>query len=487
MAERALWLFGDQVGFARDTRRPVLLVESRAALRRKRYHRQKLHLVLSAMRHLADDLGERATYLRTDTYREALEQHGEPVDVHEPGSHAAEAMVRRFQREGLVAEVLPTKSFALSKEDFQAWAGDRGRFRMEDFYRDQRTRFGILMDGDAPAGGTWNLDADNREPPPKNGDLGVPRPYRPREDAVDERVRADLDNYDLDTVGEDGPRLFPVTRQEALRALQRFLDTRLTRFGPYEDAILEGDWAMSHSLLSVPLNLGLLHPLELVQAAEERYRSGDAPLNSVEGFIRQVIGWREYTWHLYWHHGRAYLRKNHLRAHTHLPDWWAELEHEPVTAACLSTALRGVRERGWVHHIQRLMILGNHALQRGYHPAELTDWFATAFVDGFPWVMPVNVIGMSQHADGGLIATKPYASGGAYIDRMSDHCAGCAFDPRKRLGDDACPYTAGYWAFLKQNADALAGNHRMSRPLASARRLSDLDAVWEQETAREQF
>jgi len=359
---------------------------------------------------------------------------------------------------------------------------------METFYRAQRRRFGVLMDADEPTGGRWNLDTENREPPPKTrSSLEVPAPYRPREDEIDDQVRRDLDAMHLDTVGNDGPRRFAVTPAEAKRALRRFVDHRLPHFGRYEDAMMSDDPEMAHSLLSVPLNLGLLHPLEAVTSAEHAYREGRVSLAAAEGFIRQILGWREYMWHLYWHFGRSYLRNNQLGARASLPDWWSELDAEAVTAACLHEALVGVRDRGWVHHIQRLMILGNHALQRGYDPRDLTEWYRTAFVDGFAWVMPTNVIGMSQHADGGLLASKPYASGGAYINRMSDHCSGCTFDPKKRLGADACPFTGGYWAWVDRHADLLATNQRTSRAVSSMNRLGDLAAVLDQERRRETF
>ncbi|WP_224389479.1 cryptochrome/photolyase family protein [Pseudonocardia sp. ICBG1293] len=488
-----LWLFADQLGpHVWDTEefadREVVIVESTRALGRRRHHRQKLHLVLSGMRHLADRLGDRATYLRTGTYREALEKVGRPVVVHQPTSFPASDMVRRFAREGLVTEVRPTPTFALSKQDFDDWAGDRDTFRMEDFYRAQRERFSILMDADAPVGGKWNFDHDNREAPPKGSDtLDVKAPWTPREDEIDERVRADLDAADHPTVGVDGPRRFAVTHDEATRALRHFVRHRLDTFGPYEDAVLAQDWAMAHSLLSVPMNLGVLHPLEAVHAAEQAYHDGTARLSSVEGFVRQVIGWREYVWQLYWRFGRGYTRRNHLRARSPLPDWWTELDADAVTANCLSHALAGVRDRGWTHHIPRLMILGNHAMQRGYRPAELNEWFATSFVDGFAWVMPANVIGMSQHADGGRMATKPYASGGAYIDRMTDFCSGCAFDPKVRVGENACPFTAGYWQFVHRHEELMAANNRTARAVATMKRLTDLDALLEQESAREEF
>lgn len=422
------------------------------------------------------------------TYTDALTQFQRPVLVHEPTSHAAELFVHRLRKTGLVADILPTPTFALSRKDFQEWAGERTRFRMEDFYRDQRRRFDVLMNGSEPVGNRWNYDEDNREPPPKKQTtLDVPAPYKPREDDIDDQVRHDLDRMNLDTVGADGPRLFAVTPAEAQRALTRFVEHRLPHFGRFEDAMMDDDWAMAHSLLSVPLNLGVLHPLEAVDKAEQAYRDKQAPLAATEGFIRQILGWREYMWHLYWRFGPDYLEHNELDARTTLPDWWVDLDADAVTARCLHDALKGVRDRGWTHHIQRLMILGSHALQRGYRPAELTDWFATAYVDGFRWVMPTNVVGMSQHADGGLLATKPYTSGGAYINKMSDYCGDCAYDPKKRVGDDACPFTAGYWAFTHRHRDLLARNMRTRRAVSSMERLSDLDAVLEQESARDRF
>lgn len=488
-----LWLFGDQLGrhfhsTPAHQGREVVLIESSAALARRPYHRQKLHLVLSGMRHLAAELGARATLIRAATYREGLARFGRPVDVHEPGSHAAARLVDELAREGRVASVLPTPGFILPRPEFARWADGRTRLLLEDFYRDQRRRFGVLLEADGtPAGGTWNLDHENRERPPRTATLGVPAPYRPREDGIDHGVREELDRLRrdgrIDPVGDDGPRIFPVTHAEAQRALRRFLTTRLATFGAHEDAMLARDWAMSHALLSVPLNLGLLAPLDVVRQAERH----DAPLNSVEGFIRQILGWREWIWHLYWYLGPEYLDRNALHARVEPPEWWRRLDASEVTARCLREVLDGVRDRGWAHHIQRLMILGNHALQRGYAPRALTDWFATAFVDGFPWVMPANVIGMSQYADGGIVATKPYASGGAYIDAMSDYCGDCRYDPATRVGPDACPFTAGYWNWLDRNASRLAGNRRMARPLGGLRRLGDRAAVVAQEEHRAHF
>ena len=481
------WLFADQLGpqFLDRPDQPVLLIESRAVFGRRPFHRAKAHLLLSALRHRAAELGDQAVYLQVDSYDEALRQVEESVSVVQPTSYAADAFVRE---RGL--EVVPDgRGFATTREEFAGWVSGRKRLLMEDFYRWQRVRFELLMDGAEPVGGKWNLDHDNREPPPSTPTLGLPDPWLAVEDDVDAQVREDLDRWQRDGVavfvGQDAPRWAPVTRAEAVAALEHFVEHRLPSFGPSEDAMLAEDPWMAHSALSPAMNLGLLHPLECVHAAEQAYRSGHAPLNSVEGYVRQVIGWREYIWSLYWHFPKDYRSRNALEATRDLPEWFASLDAAgEVTANCLRSVLGDIRERGWVHHIPRLMILGNYALQRGWDPRQVTAWFHEVFVDGYDWVMLPNVTGMSQHADGGVVATKPYASGGAYINRMSDYCGGCAYDPKVRVGETACPFTAGYWAFLDRNADRLRGNRRMSQPLAGLTRLKDLPELLEQERLR---
>jgi deoxyribodipyrimidine photolyase-related protein len=241
---------------------------------------------------------------------------------------------------------------------------------------------------------------------------------------------------------------------------------------------------MSHSLLSVPMNLGLLDPLEVIRAAEDAYLQGRAPINSVEGFIRQILGWRDYVWHLYWHFGEDYVDNNQLKATQPLPESWLRLAAQDFESNCLRHTIGGVSQRGWLHHIERLMILGNVAMQRGLNPKELNDWFIDNFVDGTPWVMPANVIGMSQFADGGLMSTKPYAGGGAYISKMTNYCGGCRFDPKIRVGENACPVTAGYWNFLAKHEAEFSKNHRMFQPMAGLRKLADLTEVIAQEENR---
>ncbi|MET7683446.1 cryptochrome/photolyase family protein [Streptomyces sp. NPDC005423] len=491
------WLFGDQLGPhfltphergpAPDT--PVVMIEARSVFRRRRFHRAKAHLVLSAMRHRAAELGDRVHYVRADTYREGLRQAvgSAAVTVHHPTSRAALGFVGALDG----VRVLPARGFLVPHEDFRAWADGHGgsRLRQEDFYRWVRQNHGLLMDGAEPAGGRWNYDHDNREPPPKDAQtLTAPAPFRPREDGIDEEVRHDLDRWEragqVSFVGRDGPRLFPATRREARSALRRFVSHRLAGFGPHEDAMLAGDPVLSHSLLSSSLNLGLLDPLECAELAERAWRAGEAPLNSVEGFVRQITGWREYVWQLYWYFGESYRHHNTLGHLTPLPGWFLDLDADAVGARCLSTVLAQVRDTGWTHHIPRLMLLGSHALQRGWDPAAVTDWFHRCFVDGYDWVMLPNVVGMSQYADGGRMTTKPYTSGGAYINRMSDFCGPCRYRPTVRAGEDACPYTAGYWAFLHRHRSQLEHNPRMSQAVRGLNRLTDLDALLEQERER---
>lgn len=464
MAGRTAWVLGDQL----SRRNPaiegadrVLIVESAAKLRAGRPHRQRLHLFLSAMRHFAAEIGgadgPEVDYRRADSLRAGLEAHTrrhrpDEVVMLAPSSITALRWANTLER----IEIIPGTLFLTRPEEFADWAAGRKRPRMEDFYRWQRRRLGVLMAGGKPEGGRWNYDAENRRPPPR--DLRPPRPYKPREDEIDTAVRDDLDRLRLDTFGTDGPRRWPATRAEARRALRSFVERRLADFGPWQDAMLHGERFMWHGLLSSSLNLGLLSPAECVRAAVRAYRDGAAPLASVEGFVRQIIGWREYVHGLHW--VAAGRRKaNALRAREAVPEvlWTGETEMR-----CLADATEGVREVGYAHHIERLMVFGNLMLLLGCRPQACLDWFRDCFIDANEWVMDANVLGMATFADGGRVATKPYAASGRYIDRMSDHCSGCPYDPGERTGEDACPYTTLYWDFLARNRERLAGNRRMA-------------------------
>lgn len=495
MTNSVRWLTADQLGPHFADGGPLLLIENAGLLAKRPMHWAKAQLILSAIRHRAAEAverGERLEYLRADSYRAVLAPRlaaGERIEMVAGTSWGLRALA---VEQGL--DVLPSRGFVTSEAEFAEWLGGRSLkgLKMDDFYRAWRQRSAVLMDGPtSPVGGQYSFDADNRQPPPKGAvTLGLPEPWRPVEDDIDAGVRADLQRWvaqgRIRLLGRDGPRRFAATRAEALAALDDFVATRLGDFGPFEDAMLADDAVMAHSMLSVPMNLGLLDPTEVIERMLAEFAAGRAPLQSVEGIVRQIAGWRDWVWHLYWQLGEDYVsRSNALDAHAPLPEQWWQLDGAAVAAACLGSTLTKVGELGYAHHIERLMVLGNWALQRGFNPAELNDWFTNAFVDGTPWVMPANVVGMSQHADGGLVATKPYAAGGAYISKMSNHCGGCRFNPKLRVGPDACPFTAGYWAFLDRVEPRIRGNHRMAQTLGGLRQLADREAVVAQERLRD--
>ena len=475
---RTVWVFGDQLNRRlgalrqadpRDTQ--VLLVESEALLR-SRKHVQRLHLVIAAMRRFASELKangfavdlRRAPSLETGM-RAHLEQHRpDEIAATEPNARAARALCRR-----LGVTLLRSDQFLCHPDDFAAWADGRSSLRLEDFYRWQRVRLGYLMDDGAPAGGRWNYDRDNREPPPADPLVFSDAPVSALGE-LDEEVLASLP----ETHGRGPIGLWATTRRDALARLDHFLDHELEHFGAYEDAMTRRSWRLAHSLLSPYLNLGLLLPGEVCDAVEARYRAGEVPISSVEGYIRQVIGWREYVWGLYWLWPKM-ASANALDHRRPLPPAYGG--EAPTHMRCLADALDGLDRRAWTHHIPRLMVLSNLANLVGVEPHEVYRWMLDRYIDGAEWVMVPNVMGMGLWADGGRMASKPYVSGGAYIDRMSDFCGSCRYDPRRRTGDEACPFTTLYWDFLARHEERLRGNHRLSRPLAGMRRLADLPAV----------
>jgi deoxyribodipyrimidine photolyase-related protein len=471
-------LFADQLGPHFDLGGETLLPLVKSQFQKRRYHRQKAHLILYALRARGQD--ERVKLLEVESYRD-LTRHPGLTQAIKPSSRPMLSLA-----ESLGIELIEHRGFCSTASQFQSFAEGRKQLKLEDFYREQRIRLNLLMDGAKPLHDRWNFDELNRLPPPKSG-LGLPHPWQPVEDDLDAEVREELDQLvaaGVEFVGQDGPRKFAATPSQAELAIDDFLRNRLDLFGPYEDAIDSSDWAMAHSMLSVPLNLGLIDPIELVGRVEGEYLAGRARIESVEGFIRQVIGWRDYVWHLYWHFGADYEKKNELNAKERLPLSVRNLAGSEIQANCLSWTMKQVAENAWTHHIPRLMILGNIFMQRGFDPKEVNDWFIDSFADGTPWVMPANVIGMSLYADGGQMSTKPYAAGGAYINRMSDLCKGCRFDPKVRVGDNACPVTAGYWDFIGRNLDSFSRNHRMFQAVSGYKRLSDTAKIHTQEQAR---
>ena len=479
---RTIWVLGDQLNrsigalaTADPTTDRILVVESDAKLASKRWHRQRAHLVLAAMRRFSAELAaagfevdhRRATSLRAGFADHVAEFAPTSVSATEPASIEGLALVR-----SLDIDVVESNQFLCHYTDFATWADGRRSFKMEDFYRWQRRRLGYLLDGDGePAGGRWNFDDENREPLPKGELPPWPVPLRTPLDDVDHAVLADLPDG---CWGADPDGTWATSRAGALARLDHFVEHVLPMFGPHEDAMTTRSWHLAHSVISPYLNIGLLLPGEVCDAVQAAYDDGRIPISSAEGFIRQVIGWREYVWGVYWLWGAEYRSCNELEADRPVPP---ALLGEPTEMRCVASCIGSLHDRAYNHHIQRLMVLGNLAMLHGVEPWGLTEWMWASFVDGAEWVMLPNVIGMSQWADGGRMATKPYAAGGNYIDKMSDYCRDCRFDRKARVGDDACPFTTLYWDFLARHQDRLVRNPRIARQVRAAERLNDLPAV----------
>jgi deoxyribodipyrimidine photolyase-related protein len=370
--------------------------------------------------------------------------------------------------------------------DFAAHAAARKSLRLEYFYREQRQRHDVLMQSSArgakPIGGQWNFDAENRDAFGPQGPGALPKRNRFRPDAITREVMALVENRFASHPGQLESFAWPVNRAQALRSLQAFIRERLPLFGRYQDAMWPGDPWLYHSHLAAALNLKLLNPREVVAAAEAAYHEGHAPLASVEGFIRQILGWREYVRGIYWTRMPQYLEGNALDAREDLPGWYWTAETD---MACLRDALAQTLTHGYANHIQRLMVTGLYALMLGVQPRQVHAWYLAVYVDAVEWVELPNSLGMSQYADGGLMASKPYIATGKYIQRMSPHCRDCRYDPAQRSGDRACPFTTLYWDFLLRHEARLAKNPRMALQVKNVARLSDAQkqAVVERATA----
>ena len=343
---------------------------------------------------------------------------------------------------------------------------------MEFFYREMRRKLGILMDGGQPLGGRWNFDSENRRPPASG--LLIPQPHMVEPDDITREVLALVASRFPDNFGDLEPFHFAVTRRDALEALELFITERLAEFGDYQDAMLSGQPWMYHSHISMYLNCGLLEPLECVEAAEQAYREGLAPLNAVEGFIRQLIGWREFVRGIYWLRMPQYRELNALNATRRLPWFYWDGNTE---MNCLRQCVTETRQHAYAHHIQRLMVLGNFALLAGIHPHDVNEWFLVVYADAYEWVELPNVTGMSQFADGGFLGSKPYASSGSYIKRMSDYCRSCRYDVKQRTGEDACPFNYLYWDFLERHRSLLSANPRMAMMYRTWDRMDEAERV----------
>ena len=477
-----VWVFGDQLNrrigalsSATPETHRILIVESAGKISSRPWHVQRAHFLITSMRRFADQLrseGFDVDYRRAASMRAGVDAHvaefkPSHIEVTEPNSYTARQLVI-----SLGCLVVRSNQFLCHPDEFTEFTAGKKSFKMEDFYRWQRKRLNYLMDGNQPIDGRWNFDEENRLPPPKTDHDRWATPELTPLDNIDQHVLADLP---LNVWGQKPTGVWATTRAGALQRLEYFVEHLLPVFGEHEDAMLESNWHLAHSLLSPYLNNGLLMAGEVLDAAVTAFNAGKVPINSAEGFIRQILGWREYIWNFYWQYMPEYAERNHLGASRALPPLFTN--PDATSMKCLSTVLRGIEQHSYSHHIERLMVLGNFALIAGINPQQFTTWMWNSYIDAAEWVMVPNVVGMSLYADGGVLATKPYASGGAYIDRMSNHCKGCAYDRKKRTGDDACPFTNLYWDFMLRHQEKFVKNPRVARQVRAAQQLSDVGDV----------
>lgn len=446
--------------------------------------KQRIAIFLSAMRHFAAELRERGLpliYTHLDDADNTGTLAGElaraialfkpqQLLLTAPGDwRVLQALRAVAAQAGLPLDLRDDSHFFSTVRDFAAHAKGRKQLRLEYWYRELRHKHGVLMNGKEPEGGQWNFDADNRESFGKKGPQNVPQPFRIQPDAVTQGVIALVNQRFADHPGSLDSFAWPVTREQSLQALHNFIDQRLPLFGQFEDAMWAGEVSLWHSQLSASLNLKLLNPREVVAAAEAAYRNGHAPLAAVEGFIRQILGWREFVRGIYWTQMPGYIERNALDAQAPLPAWYWTGQTD---MACLKDAIGQTLAHGYAHHIQRLMVTGLYALLLGVRPQAVHAWYLSVYVDAVEWVELPNTLGMSQYGDGGLLGSKPYVATGKYIQRMSNHCTGCRYDPAQSTGPKACPFTTLYWDFLMRHEPLLRQNARMAMQMKNLDRLA---------------
>jgi deoxyribodipyrimidine photolyase-related protein len=480
-----VWILGDQLweeqaalqSCAGIKNLPVIFIESINHVQERPYHQQKLVLVWSAMRHFAEELTQKGylvNYQSAEDFDIPLntwvrEHKITELRVMMPNNQPFMQIIENLQLDCKIT-LIPNNQFLWSREEFASWAKNRKRLLMEDFYRQGRRKFQILMDADQPIGGKWNLDQENRKPP--KGKLNTPKAKWFEPDQITLDVIAKVKSLSFPTYGKVEPFLWGINRQQALEVLDWFIQYRLPDFGPYQDAMVTGEETMWHALLSPYLNLGLLQPWEVIQAAETAYYERALPLNSVEGFIRQVLGWREYMHGVYHFVDQGYAEKNWFNHTRSLPEFFWNNE---TKMNCLKQIFTQVENTGYAHHIQRLMVLSNFALIAGLSPQEVENWFHATFIDAYDWVMQTNVIGMGLFADGGILASKPYGASANYINKMSDYCKSCVYNHKERIGKNACPFNFFYWNFLYEHREKLQSQGRMSFILKNLDKMSSAE------------
>jgi len=435
------------------------------------HHPKKIAFLFSAMRHFAEELrrnGLNVRYISLDDADNSHSFEGEvrraldavsvsKIVVTEPGEYRLLKIFEGWADQlGIPVDIRTDDRFLCTIDEFKIWAKDRRQLRMEYFYREMRARHRLLMDGDTPAGGQWNFDRENRKSPPRG--LRSPKRISHQKDQITKDVLDLVRKRFSNNFGQLEPFHYAVTRQQALMELEHFINLLLPNFGDYQDAMVKGEAYLYHSLISSYLNAGLLLPLEICQMAEASYRAGRAPLNAVEGFIRQILGWREYVRGIYWVKMPEYATMNFLNAREPLPDfYWGG----KTKMTCMAEAIAHTREHAYSHHIQRLMVTGNFALLAGLDVQQVQEWYLAVYSDAYEWVEMPNTLGMALFADGGIMGSKPYAASGKYIQKMSNFCHHCPYNPAETTGDNACPFNSLYWDFMARHRSRLSQNHRL--------------------------
>ena len=480
--KQAAWILGDQLSLKNSALQQlnsqndiVVMIESLEHARELNHHKAKLMLCFSAMRHFREELrskgytvcyeelGEGKNFL--EGLRETLKAHAvERLLVMAPHEIATVRFAQSLpQRLGIEVAITPNTMFLTDRDEFIKKHKGKKHLILENYYREMRKKLGVLMQNGKPVGGEWNYDKDNRQSAKAfaQSKLKIPPIWKPEKDEIDKEVEALVEQFFPNNIGTTKHFHLPTKRRDAETFLDDFIENRLAHFGDFEDTMLKDELVMFHSVISPLINIGLIEPMQCVEKAIAQYENGRAPINSVEGFVRQIIGWREFIYGCYWvkmsegdYHEENYF--NHTRP---LPDFYWTGE---TKLNCLSNAIQKVLNFGYTHHIERLMVLGNFALLAGVQPKQINRWFWEFYLDAYDWVVTPNVIGMSQFADGGFVATKPYCSGSGYIEKMSDYCKSCAFNPKEKTGEKACPFNYLYWDFLMRHEAKLRSNNRIT-------------------------
>lgn len=496
-------VLGDQLSVAISSLRDctkstdkILLAEVKEEATYVKHHKKKIVLLFSAMRHFAQ-------YLRSEGYdvlyrhyddennqgsllnevKWACREHGfDKVVVTFPGEYRVLKSMQQWQTQlGIPVDIVDDDRFIATLDQFSDWADGRKQWRMEYFYREMRKLTGLLMEDDKPIGGKWNYDQDNRKSLP--ADVSPPTPYTVAPDDITSDVIELVEVNFADHMGNAKDFNYAVTRAEALDVLSHFIEQRLANFGDYQDAMREGNVWLFHSHLSFYLNSGLLLPMEVMKAAEQAYFDGEAPLNAVEGFIRQILGWREFVRGFYWHCMPSLQNENYFNHHRKLPGfYWTG--HTNMN--CMRQCIGDTKRHAYAHHIQRLMVIGNFSLLAGLSVEAVNEWYLLVYADAYEWVEMPNVSGMILFADGGHLASKPYVASGQYINRMSDYCKNCGYAVSKKTGKNACPFNYLYWDFLIKQREKLSSNHRMGLIYNSLDKMSQ-DTVDAMQTQADQL